>query len=714
MIRRLGILMRSLSEKIFYKTHSKSKRELLSSHEKSKTMKKLSLVLVLCLISVLLVNSQTSSFTPELLWKLKRLSGGILSPNENYVLYKVTSIDVEKEKGSTDIFIYDTKAKKTFQLNSPFLKISQPRWMSNYRIAFTERKENEVEIASVNVFGGDRKVHGVLPKTTLDYKFSPKENYLVALQRVKTRPTLQEQYSDLPKANAIISDDLMYRHWDTWKDEYNTQLFLYGVSDGNISENGKNLILNEPFDAVMPPFSGMEEITFSTDEEYVLYATKKMNGNDFATSTNSEIYAYHIPKGTTENWTKGYIGYDTHPTFSPNGEYFSWLSMKRDGFESDKNDIIIRDLKSKEDINLTEEIDLTVSSFSWSPDSKTIYFIAVTNATYQVFEYDLKKRKYEQLTDGIFNYNSLSIGAKEIYATRQSMLVPTDLFSISRKKGEAEQLTDVNEDLLDDLPKPTVEKRWITTSDNKKMLTWVILPPNFDESKKYPSLLYCQGGPQSAVSQFFSYRWNFRLMAEQGYVVIAPNRRGLPGFGQEWNDAISKDWGGQPMRDYIAAVDEVKKEKYIDANRIGAVGASYGGFSVYYLAGMHEGRFSSFISHCGLFNMTSWYGSTEELFFANWELGGPYWKEENKTIYENNSPHHLVANWDTPILVIHGGKDYRVPDTQGLEAFQAAKIKGIKSRLLYFPDENHWILQPQNALLWQREFYKWLDETLTK
>ena len=295
---------------------------------------------------------------------------------------------------------------------------------------------------------------------------------------------------------------------------------------------------------------------------------------------------------------------------------------------------------------------------------------------------------------------------------RQSMLYPNEIYEVDIKTGKATQLTHANDEFLAQFEEPRIEKRWVTTSDKKKMLTWVVLPPNFSEENKYPTLLYCQGGPQSAVSQFFSFRWNFRLMASQGYVVVAPNRRGLPGFGQKWNDDISQDWGGQPIRDYLSAIDDVSKEKYVDKSRLGAVGASYGGYSVYFLAGVHEGRFKTLISHAGLFNMTSWYGTTEELFFANWDVGGPYWESKNDKTYNEFSPHKLVNNWDTPILILHGGKDFRVPESQGFEAFQAAQLKGIKSKLVYFPEENHWILSPHNAMVWQKEFYNWLNETL--
>jgi dipeptidyl aminopeptidase/acylaminoacyl peptidase len=385
--------------------------------------------------------------------------------------------------------------------------------------------------------------------------------------------------------------------------------------------------------------------------------------------------------------------------------------MPRNGFEADKNDIIIRGLDGK-DINLTAQVDQTVGSYVWHPNGKFIYFISPTKGTEQIFEIDLKTKKIRQVTSGQHDYVSLSIFGESIYTGRQSMVAPTDLFMVPIKKGTITQLTTANAEILSTITLPKVEEKWITTTDGKQMLVWVVLPPNFDQDKQYPSLLYCQGGPQSMVSQFFSYRWNLALMASQGYVIVAPNRRGLPGFGQDWNDVISQDWGGQAMKDYLSAADEAFKLPYIDRNRMGAVGASYGGYSVYMLAGIHENRFKTFISHCGLFNLESWYGTTEELFFANWDHKGPYWKTENKENYTKNSPHNYVQNWNTPMLVIHGGMDFRVPESEGMQAFQAAQLLGLRSKYLHFPTEGHWVQSPQNGLLWQREFFEWLNTDL--
>jgi len=662
------------------------------------------------------VIAQRPAFDAEAMWQLKRLGSDVVSPDGKKIIYRISSYDFDngvEQPNSSSVFkiIHTDQKNETTVLPSTKDAIGNLQWISDSEIIFLVKTNDIKQIVTQHFDGTNRKI--LTPNGCNhieEFMVSPKGTYILALQTVKVKKGLKENHPDLSKANAYIYDDLLYRHWDSWEDETAKQLFLYEVDNGTIGGNGINLLEGTVFHGVLPPFGGLENVSFSPDESSVLYVSKKLIGKNFALSTNSDIYQFSIKTGNTTNLTTAHKGYDTHPMYNSEGSALAWLSMARDGFESDKNDLLI--LENGSVTNLTKEIDLTVSSFVWSEDGSSLFFSAMHHATAQLFELDLKSKKHRQITQGNFNYTSLHQRGKTIYATRQSMLHPNELYEVSIKSGEATELTDENGALLDNFDRPLIEQRWITTSDNKKMLTWVILPPNFDENKKYPTLLYCQGGPQSAVSQFFSFRWNFRVMASQGYVVIAPNRRGLPSFGQEWNDAISKDWGGQAIEDYLSAVDEVKKEKYVDENRIGAVGASYGGYSVYYLAGVHDGRFKSFISHCGLFNLTSWYGSTEELFFANWDIGGPYWLPKNKEMYSKNSPHTNVNKWDTPMMVIHGGKDFRVPYTQGLEAYQAAQLKGIKSRLLFFPEENHWIMNIHNSLLWHREFYGWLKETL--
>jgi dipeptidyl aminopeptidase/acylaminoacyl peptidase len=466
---------------------------------------------------------------------------------------------------------------------------------------------------------------------------------------------------------------------------------------------------------------GSEDFIFSHDGKFVYYVCKKISGTADALSTNTDIYEYNIATNTTRNISLGLKGYDLHPAVSSDGKWLAWQSMARDGYESDKQDIILYNLSNNQLINLTRDWDNTVQSFIFSSDNKKIYFTAYTGGCKQLFEltvptekaFDNKNVKIKQVVTAEFDVAAIvGQAGNSIVFTRTDMNHAPDLFKIDLASKAISTLTQVNKDIYDNINLCKVEKRMIKTSDNQQMLTWIIYPPDFDSTKKYPALLYCQGGPQSAVSQFYSYRWNFQLMASKGYIVIAPNRRGLPGFGSNWNEQISGDWGGQAMLDYLAAVDSIKHLSFIDASRIGAVGASYGGYSVYMLAGIHNNRFKTFISHCGLFDLRSWYGSTDEMWFANWDIGGPYWDNKYKELYKKHNPVEYAANWNTPILVIHGGLDYRVPETQGMEAFQLAQLKGIKSRFVYFPDEGHWILKPQNGILWQREFYRWLEETL--
>jgi len=494
-------------------------------------------------------------------------------------------------------------------------------------------------------------------------------------------------------------------------------LFVADFSGGAIT-NEKDLTPNEPFDVPQQPHGGGEDFTWAPDGTFVLYVSKKLGGKDYAISTNSDVFMYNLSTNATTNLSEGMKGYDNNPTVSADGKTIYWLSMAREGFEADKVDLIAYDVAAKTKTNITKDWDNTVEEFFPSKDGKAIYLTAYTQGTKQIFVQDPGSKKLmaaqpRQLTTGDFDIASIiGLTNDALVVTRTDFNTAPEIYRVNLADGALTQLTKTNDDFYSRTPKVTWEKYWITTSDNQKMLTWVILPPNFDSKKKYPALLYCQGGPQSALSQFYSFRWNFQLMASQGYIVIAPNRRGMPGHGVKWNESISGDWGGQPIRDYISATDSLMKMPFVDRSRIGAIGASYGGYSVYMLAGIHQNRFKTFISHCGLFNLKSWYGTTEELWFANWDVGGNYWQRPVPASYEKSDPINFAQNWNTPILVIHGGKDFRVPENQGVEAFQLAQLKGIKSRFLYFPEEGHWILQPQNGLLWQREFYKWLDETL--
>jgi dipeptidyl aminopeptidase/acylaminoacyl peptidase len=657
-----------------------------------------------------------TALTPEILWSMRRISGGTVSPDGTMVLYGQRTFNMDENKGNTDLFILDVKTGVSRQVTNTPGSEMEAQWGKNNIVWFMSNGDDGLQIRKINADGTNIRTVSRFKSIELEgFRLSPDETYAMTIEAIEIRGDVTAKYSDLPKANARIEDDLMYRHWDHYDDYKRRHLFLHQI----MAENGLPVIYqkaidiqrDEVFDGVLPPFGGTDQFCFSADSKKIIYTSKKLQGKAFATSTNSDLYEYTISTQTTINLTESNKGYDNNPAYSPQGD-LAWLSMSRNGFEADKNNLMLRKADGTV-VNLTADMDITVGSFCWHPSGKMIYFIAPTKGTEHIFEVELATKKIRQVTTGQYDYISISIFGDVIFAGRQSMVAPTDLYAVSIKsKDKVTQLTKSNADILSTIVMPKVQEKWIETTDGKQMLVWMVLPPNFDPTKKYPTLLYCQGGPQSQVSQFFSYRWNLALMASQGYVVVAPNRRGLPGFGQEWNDAISKDWGGQAMRDYLSAIDAATKESYVDKERLGAVGASYGGYSVYMLAGIHQNRFKTFVSHCGLFNLESWYGTTEELFFANWDHGGPYWLPENKANYEKNSPHNYVANWNTPILVIHGGMDFRVPESEGIQAFQAAQLKGIKSRYLSFPTEGHWVQSPQNGLLWQREFFEWLAEDL--
>jgi dipeptidyl aminopeptidase/acylaminoacyl peptidase len=659
--------------------------------------------------------SSQELLTPELLWKMNRISGGTVSPDGQFLLYSQRSYDLEANKGNTDLFVLDLKRNKTRQITAtPFTEM-EAQWGINNTIWFMSTENEGLQIWKMNADGQEKKQCSHFKDVELEgFKVAPDEKSIVALEAIKVKQTISDKYPDLTKANARIEDNLMYRHWDHFDDYMRRHLFLHKIviaSEGDaIALAGTDLLKGEPYDGILPPMGGSEQFCYSNDSKKIIYTSKKLQGKDFALSTNSELYEYDLQSGATKNLTLGNKGYDMNPAFSSKGT-LAWQSMPRDGFESDKNHLKIM-ATDGEIVDLTKELDITVGSFCWHPSGDLIYFIAPKNGTEQLFELNVISGKTRQLTSGQFDFVSLSVFGETIYAGRQSMVEPTELFSYTIKKNKLAQLTNANTELIKTLKMPKAEERWVETTDGKKMLVWMVYPPDFDPAKKYPALLYCQGGPQSQVSQFFSYRWNLALMASKGYIVVAPNRRGLPGFGQEWNDAISKDWGGQAMKDYLTAIDNAAQEPYIDETRLGAVGASYGGYSVYMLAGIHENRFKTFVAHCGLFNLESWYGTTEELFFANWDQGGPYWLDVNKENYKKNSPHNYVANWNTPILVIHGGMDFRVPESEGMQAFQAAQLKGIRSKYLYFPTEGHWVQSPQNSIVWQREFFEWLATDL--
>lgn len=672
----------------------------------------------LLLIGAWLVSVSLSAqlqMTPELLWDLERVSGGVPNPDGSQVLYGVTSYDVQDNRGSRNLFLVPAEGGEPVQLTSLSGTIYDEQWRPDgQKIGFIATHAGVPQVFEVNPDGsGLRQVTFSQPGIT-HFAYSPAGDKVWFTAKVSYPSKVAELYPDLPKANARIIDDLMYRHWDAWDDHAHSHLFVAPYTEGRFGAS-VDVMQDEPYDTPLEPFGGASQIAWAPDGKGVVYTCKKLTGKEYAQSTNSELYYYDVDSQSTTNLTAGMPGYDRDPVFSPSGEYMLWTSLERAGFESDRKRLFMLDWATGEKTELSEGLDRDVLHPVWSADEKTVYFITGEEATYQVYAMDVKRQKIEPVTEGTHNYQHIArLDDNTLVGTRMDMTQPTELFLVDTRKGEQQQLTFTNATILDRLTKPKVESRWITTTDGKEMLTWVIYPPNFDPTKKYPTLLYCQGGPQSAVSQFFSFRWNFQLMASQGYIVVAPNRRGLPSFGREWNDQISGDWGGQNMEDYLSAIDALKKERYVDEKRLGAVGASYGGYSVYWLAGHHNKRFKAFIAHCGLFNLESWYGTTEELFFANWDVGGPYWDVHLRSKYEAFSPHRFVQNWDTPILVIHGEKDFRVPVSEGMQAFQAAQIRDVPSRFLYFPDEGHWVLRPQNGILWHRVFFDWLDQYLNK
>ncbi|MEO9966086.1 MAG: S9 family peptidase [Reichenbachiella sp.] len=610
--------------------------------------------------------------TPERLWNLGRVSGVGLSIDNQSVVYGVTKYDITTNTSKTEYYSIPLSGGEATRVNDPNTLVK-------------------------------------------DNKLSPDGTFKIYHKRVKIHSISgSDYYPELDKSQVQIYNDLMYRHWDTWADGSFDHIFM-SKSDGS---EEIDIMKNKTFKCPTSPFGDESDYIWDTKGRRILYVTKTKAGVAYASSTNTDIFSYDLNTQTTTNLTKGMMGYDNSPAFSKYG-ILGWLSMSTEGNESDKNDIVISDRYGQK--NLTADWDGTVDEFKWSEDGKEIFFVAPKGGEKHLFSvnYPGKSKKtpeVRQITKGQFDITGI-IGqnGKSLVVTRTDMNHAKEIFIVNLADGGMSQLTHVNDSLYDSIALSKVEKRMIQTTDNKQMVTWVIYPPNFDPAKKYPTLLYCQGGPHGALSQFYSFRWNFQLMAAQGYIVVAPNRRGMPGHGVEWNQQISKDYGGQNMQDYLSAIDTMAKEPYVDSDRLGAVGASYGGYSVFYLAGIHNKRFKSFISHDGIFNWRSMYGTTEELFFVNWDIGGPYWEKDNAAAqqsYTKFNPIELVEKWDTPILIVQGGKDYRVPIGQGLEAFQAAQVLGIKSRLIYLPEENHWVLSAQNGIVWQKEFFRWLRETL--
>ncbi|MGB3073731.1 MAG: S9 family peptidase [Chitinophagales bacterium] len=653
--------------------------------------------------------------TPDLLWKLGRVGGESISPDGKNVIYGVTNYDMEANKGERNLY--------SIPVNGGGAKQITTTAGTEYNVQVTPSGKmgylSNGQWWEGNWDGTDAKQVTTIEGGIDNVKFSTDGKYVLFSQEVKIQNTVTERYPDLQKANAHGADDLMYRHWDGWDDGAYNHVFYAAYTAVGIT-NPKDIMQGEAYDSPQTPFGGAEDFTFDAAATGIFYVCKKKSGKEAAVSTNSDIWYYSIANGTTVNITADGKGYDTQPQMAPKSNMLAFTSMARDGYEADKNDLVVLNIATSKKYNLTKDWDETVESFRWSNDGSKIYFLAVKEGTEQLFEISLQKdiekntaTNIRQVTNGPFDLNAIVGQSGDwIIASKSDMNHANELVRVNLKTGEVTVLTSVNKVAYEGISLSRVDKVWMKTTDGQKMLTWVIYPPDFDATKKYPTLLYCQGGPQSAVSQFYSFRWNFQLMAANGYIVVAPNRRGLPGFGTKWNEDISQDWGGQAIKDYLAAIDSAATWSFVDKSRLGAVGASYGGYSVYMLEGASNGRFKSMISHCGVFDLNSWYATTEEIWFANWDVGGPFWLKPQPKSYMLSNPVNFIDRWRTPIMVIEGERDYRIPYTQGLAAYQYAQLKGIKSRLLVFPDEGHWILKPQNSLLWQREFFRWLDETL--
>ena len=683
--------------------------------------------------------------TPEAMWAMGRIGATEASPNGDKVVYQVGYYSVKQNKSHQVICIMDADGANNKQLTTSSKSETDPTWLDAETIAFISGGE----IWTMKADGSNRRQVSKTDGNVEGFKFSPDRSKVIILKSLPFHEIIKKNPDDLPKATGRRVTDLMYRHWDHYVESIQHP-FVFSVGEGfAIAGNGTDILEGEPYECPMEPFGGIEQLAWSNDSKQIAYTCRKKTGLEYSISTDSDIFLYNIDTKTTRNLCKpanyvapkvdptrtlaiqsvndkenlkNNVGYDQNPQFSPDGKYIAWLSMERDGYEADLNRLCIYDLQTGDKRYIDWQSD--VDAFCWAPQKDKqakLFFLSVWHGCVNMYSVT-QKDEVKQLTEDWADWTSLQLAndGKRILATRQSLSAPTDIYMVtpgkSIEKTKIEQLSFENKHILDQLTFGKMQQRWVTTSDGKQMLVWVMLPANYEEGKKYPTLLFCEGGPQSPVSQFWSYRWNFQIMAANGYVVIAPNRHGLPGFGQEWKEEISGDWTGQCMQDYLAAIDDAADNlPFVDKNRLGAVGASFGGFSVYYLAGIHEKRFKAFIAHDGAFNLAAMYTETEENWFSNWEYDEAYWHRPQMPRAKKNyhdSPHKMVEKWDTPILCIHGEKDYRINATQGMSAFNAARMKGIPAELLIFPDENHWVLKPQNGILWQRTFFDFLDKWL--
>lgn len=650
--------------------------------------------------------------TPEALWAMGRIGGLSVSPDGQKIAYTVAYYSVPENKSNREVYVMNADGSENTQITHTPFQENEVTWTSDgKKLLFLSNDNGSSQLYEMDPDGSKRRQVSNYDGDIEGYSISPDGKKILFIAQVKTVKSTADKYPDLDKATGIIVTDLMYKHWDEW---VTTAPHPFVADfDGNAISNIIDVLEGEPFESPMKPWGGIEQLAWNTTSDKVAYTCRKKTGLAYAVSTNSDIYVYDLKTKQTANITEGMMGYDTNPQYSPDGKYIAWQSMERDGYEADQNRLFVMNLETGEKRFVSKAFQSNVDAFLWNNDSKKIYFTGVWHGETQIYALDLANDSVRPVTQGMYDYEGVALFGDKLIAKRHSMSMGDEIYAVALD-GKTTQLTQENKQIYDQIEMGKVEGRWMKTTDGKQMLTWVIYPPQFDPNKKYPTLLFCEGGPQSPVSQFWSYRWNMQIMAANGYIVVAPNRRGLPGFGNEWNEAISGDYGGQCMKDYFTAIDEMAKEPFVDKNNLGCVGASFGGFSVYWLAGHHDKRFKAFIAHDGIFNMEMQYLETEEKWFANWDMGGAYWEKQNATAQRTfaNSPHLFVEKWDTPILCIHGEKDFRILANQAMAAFDAAVMRGVPAELLIYPDENHWVLKPQNGILWQRTFFEWLDQWL--
>ena len=662
---------------------------------------------------------EAGKFTPEVMWKMSRIGQQALSPDGSQLIYTTTQYNMAENRGITLLWLRNMATGEERALTDYNSTNTAPQWLDNNTVAFMSNRSGSMQAWAMGING-----ENLTQLTNIEggiEGFGIEGDHAFYVQRVEVAKLKgSNKYEDMDKSKVRIYDDLMVRHWDYWDDGSYLHIFAADYKDGKIV-NGKDIIgADKAYDAPLAPYFDTAEIRLSPDGTQLAYTCKPLTGTEYALSTDSDIFLYDFATETTRNLSKEaaaqgadkFVGYDKYPVFSPDGKKIAFRSQRRPGNEADQQRLWVFNLENNECSYITRNQDYCVTEVAWD-GNEAMYFVLPWRGTHQVAHIDLNGNM-RHITKGNHDINTFTFAGGKIVANMNTISKAVELYDVNLESGELTQLTDVNREIYDNIDFGKVEERWITTTDGKKMLTWVIYPPHFDPAKKYPTLLYCQGGPQSTVSQFWSYRWNFQLMAAEGYIIVAPNRRGCPSFGQEWTDQISGDYSGQNIRDYLAAIDEVSKEPFVDTERRGCVGASYGGYSTYYLAGVHEGRFKAFIAHCGIFNFESMYGHTEELFFVTNDYGGAYWEMDNATAQRSyaNSPHKKVGNWDSPIMIITGEKDYRIPYSQSLEAFTAARVQGIDARLVSFENEAHQVFQPQNSVVWNREFFDWLNKYL--